>query len=278
MLQTLLLFLAILAADPNAKATVFDFDAVSHLGPEFEVPPVAGVDAHGSAGLSYNAATGELSWEIEYVGMTATPTSGHIHGPALEHEVNGVLLDLLGNSSSATSPIIGSAVIPVETAESIVIGETYINLHTPSNGGGEIRGQIYAAVESGRLEGSLDTDQEVGIVTGAESATGVVVMDFDPELNTLNWLIRFQDMSGPLTGGHIHAPAEPGVNASVKLDLLANSSGSTSPIRGSIPDPDPSLLGYFFAERAYVNLHTSTNSAGELRAQIASIVYLDGFE
>ena len=80
------------------------------------------------------------------------------------------------------------------------------------------------------------------------------------------------------TGGHIHGPAEPGVNAGVVLNLLANSNGSASPIIGSIEAPGFDLLGMMYGRRGYVNLHTPTNGSGEIRGLILPTVFMDGFE
>lgn len=254
-----------------------DFIAVSDIRPEFEVPPVMGVDAHGSSGVRYDADSGVLSWVIEYTGLTSTPSGAHIHGPATPDNNADIIVDLLANSPSAESPIVGSVMIDATTAAIIASDLSYINLHTTANSSGEARGQqILLGDET--FEASLDPDQESHEVVDADDATGRAVFRYDLDRDRLSWVIDYSGLTDTPTGGHIHAPADPGVNAGVVLDLLVNSQGSESPIVGRITGPDPELLGFMFAQRGYVNLHTPTNSAGEVRGQLAPIVFTDGFE
>ena len=254
-----------------------DFTAVADIRPEFENPPVMGVDAHGSAGFRYVAATGELSWTIEYEGLTSTPNGVHIHGPADPDQNAAIIVNLLVNSDSADSPIVGSVMISETNAETIFQGLSYVNLHTAANGGGEARGQL-VIVGDETYETAMDPTQENHGVMGADGASGTAVFDYDLDSDTLSWVIEYQGMTATPTGGHIHAPADIGANAGIVLNLLANSASAESPIIGSIDAPTPALLGMIFAGRSYVNLHTPMNGAGEIRGQLATIIYADGFE
>jgi hypothetical protein len=55
----------------------------------------------------------------------------------------GVLFGLVPNGTLGTSgSFSGQATVDQATADGIVAGLTYFNIHTPANGGGEIRGQV----------------------------------------------------------------------------------------------------------------------------------------
>jgi CHRD domain len=121
-----------------ARADQINFKA--DLSGASEVPPVMSA-GKGSATASLDTATKMLTWTVTYSGLT--PTAAHIHGPAGPGANAGVLVPL-GNAPFP-NPIKGSATLTDAQISDLEAGQTYINLHTADNKGGEIRGQLQRA-------------------------------------------------------------------------------------------------------------------------------------
>lgn len=115
---------AILTADQEAQATT-------------GVPNTA----TGMATATYNYETGDLSWNVEWSDLSGDATGMHIHAPADVGANAGVAVNL-GGISGLTSPSAGSDAISPAVLEQILAGDSYVNIHTATNGPGEIRGQL----------------------------------------------------------------------------------------------------------------------------------------
>ena len=113
---------------------------MASLEGEQEVPPVE-TEGTGSATMEFDPSSNELSWSIEFSGLSGNATAAHFHGPAAEGANAGVQVNI-GEVSGLASPMNGSAVLTTEQATYLLDGELYINIHTEENSGGEIRGQV----------------------------------------------------------------------------------------------------------------------------------------
>jgi hypothetical protein len=104
-----------------------------------EVPPVQ-TSATGTADITYDSATKNLSWTIEHTGLSGDVTAAHFHGPAA-----------VGVNAPPVVPIElsalekGSATLDDAQAADLSEGRWYLNLHTAANPDGEIRGQVMKA-------------------------------------------------------------------------------------------------------------------------------------
>ena len=105
------------------------------------VPPVD-TSGTGTADLTYDPATREVTWNITYGGLSSPVTMAHFHGPAKEGQNGPVVIWLTKQGSQPTNPITGSATLTAEQAKQFETGEWYINVHTQSHPAGEIRGQV----------------------------------------------------------------------------------------------------------------------------------------
>jgi hypothetical protein len=84
---------------------------------------------------------------ISLTGMTGTPTMIHLHGPAFFGPNVGVLVTLCSSATTACNSLSGTSFTqtfsgvnwPINVAAA---GNTYFNVHTTANGGGEARGQV----------------------------------------------------------------------------------------------------------------------------------------
>jgi hypothetical protein len=123
--------LAVLAAAPaSAQNYVVQLDGLQ------EVPPNAST-ATGSGTLSLDAAK-MLSFNISYSGLSSAETGAHIHGAGGPGVNAGVQFPLpLG------SPKVGSVgPLTAQQEADLNAGLYYVNVHTETFPGGEIRGQI----------------------------------------------------------------------------------------------------------------------------------------
>jgi hypothetical protein len=102
-----------------------------------EVPPVPG-DGKGSGDVTYDTATKQLTWKVTFSGLTGPATAAHFHGPAEPGKNAGVAVPIAGTAS----PLEGSATLTDAQVADLTGGKWYVNVHTATNKGGEIRGQV----------------------------------------------------------------------------------------------------------------------------------------
>ena len=124
---------------------------VASLDGSQEVPSVD-TSGSGSANMTFDSSSNQLSWSIQFSGLSGPASAAHFHGPALGGVNAGVQVNI-GDISGLDSPMNGSAVLSAEQASSLLDGMMYINIHTESNPNGEIRGQVTCAETE---EGFLD--------------------------------------------------------------------------------------------------------------------------
>ncbi len=98
-------------------------------------------NAKGEAMGTLDTTSGAMTWTVTWDGLTGAAKAMHFHGPAPMGKNAGVLVDI-GKISGLTSPSKGEATISPEQIKQVQDGMWYINIHTPSNPGGEIRGQV----------------------------------------------------------------------------------------------------------------------------------------
>jgi len=102
-----------------------------------EVPPVTTPGA-GMLTASFESGTRTLTWTATYSGLSGPATAAHFHGPAAPSANAGVVLPF----PSAASPIQATATLTEAQAIDLLAGRWYVNIHTATNPGGEIRGQL----------------------------------------------------------------------------------------------------------------------------------------
>ena len=241
------------ASSPRANAQKLVLTA--NLDQAQEVPPT-GSPATGKAVALIDRDKNTVNFSITFSGLGSAETLAHIHGFS-PPGVNGpVLFNLpLG------SPKIGTWTYAEADEANIIAGLTYVNIHTVTFGGGEIRGQL--TLDTTPTEGlfaEINSAQEVP-PTGSP-ATGNGYFAIDTVANTLRFNISFSGLGSAETLAHIHGPGAPGVNAPVLFNLALG-----SPKIGTWNYPEAqeaNILGGL----TYVNIHTMVNGGGEIRGQI----------
>jgi len=103
-----------------------------------EVPPIT-TQGKGSADITFDTASRQLSWTVNYSGLSGPAAAAHFHGPAEAGKNAGVAVPI---PNQATSPVSGSATLTEAQANELLAGRYYVNIHTAANPSGEIRGQV----------------------------------------------------------------------------------------------------------------------------------------
>lgn len=106
-----------------------------------EVPATTS-PAKGSLTATYDTTSKVLSWEGTITGLTGPATAAHFHGPAATGKNAGVLIPVTGVTTGAFK---GNATLTDAQATALQANETYFNIHTAANAGGEVRGQVLKA-------------------------------------------------------------------------------------------------------------------------------------
>lgn len=237
-----------------------------------ENPPLAG-NQGGTGAFTLSPSRTELQWDITYRDLSGSITAAHFHtadsgrnGPVVRNIAaagsSSGTLSGVWSSSDATQPLTAALV------DSLVAGKVYVNFHTSTNPGGEVRGQL-------RLNGGvgfvarLSGGQENPPVSTTGSGTGS--FSLNDSRAGLNYDITYINMSGAITAGHFHV-ADSGRNGPV-VRGIASAGTASATISGVWLNTDSSPLTSALVEslltgRAYVNFHTSANPGGEIRGQV----------
>lgn len=121
-------------------ATVLGETFTAYLTSDQEVPANAST-ARGFARVFLNESTGTITYTVTFSGLGSNQTASHIHGPAAIG-VNGPVLINTGNTGATGGTLTGSSPITPEQIALLRSHQTYLNVHSVTFGGGEIRGQL----------------------------------------------------------------------------------------------------------------------------------------
>lgn len=208
----------------------------------------------GLAAFTYDRASRTLGWRVEH--NVTNATAAHIHGPGAPGVAAAVLFNI-----GATNPAVGSTVLTPVQERDLLRGLYYVNVHTTNNPGGEIRGQVLpiepvpVVTHPALLLGSSE------VAPVATTNGGIALISYDCGNRILSYDIQ-HTITNP-TGAHIHGPAGAGTNAPILFDFGA----AASPIRGTVT-LSASQDADFRAGLYYVNIHSATFPAGEIRGQL----------
>jgi hypothetical protein len=253
----LALVVLLLAAGSATAGTLFSFP----LSGDQAVPPVAAATSGECLALLDDLETTLLVSCVHDI-AAGSVTAAHIHAaPAGSN--GGVRLAF----SSAVSPIEQSFAVTLADVADLVAGNLYVNVHTTTNPGGELRGQMVGAPRTS-FTFTLAGDQEVP--AAATEASGAC----EAYLNSTRSLLAVactHDVASP-TAAHLHSAAA-GVNGPVVFPFASG----TSPIVDiwAIDAVNADLLE---DQGLYFNVHSSPFPGGEIRGQVEIGVLNDGFE
>ncbi len=227
------------------------------------VRPAVTTDGNGAGTFLLEGNT--LSFNIAYGGLSGVANNAHIHGITNTAGNAGVLVPLgafNGGAYGTAGTFSGSVALNATQRDAILNGLTYVNIHTPANGGGEIRGQIAPVLMWASLSGVNERN-----TAAATPATGSGT--FALVRNQLTMNLTYRDLLSPATASHIHGPASLFQSSGVLSGLDALNGGSYSTaggLSGTVSLVTSNLLSVIDGS-TYVNFHTTNYPAGEIRGQ-----------
>jgi CHRD domain-containing protein len=111
------------------------------------------------------------------------------------------------------------------------------------------------------LKADLKASSEVP--PNESKGTGSVTATFDTDSNKLSWKGTVSGLSGPVTAAHFHT-ADVGRNGAVAVAIIG---ADKDAFEGSATLTDTQAED-LMAGKWYVNIHTATYKAGEIRGQV----------
>jgi len=106
--------------------------------------PAKNTAANGTLDVAYNTTTKTLSYTVRWNSLTGNIVGMHIHGVATKGVNAPIVQNFSGYSTAQTGTFSGTFFVDgvVVKEEDLLRGAYYLNIHTPTNPGGEIRAQI----------------------------------------------------------------------------------------------------------------------------------------
>ncbi|MCH8531003.1 MAG: CHRD domain-containing protein [Saccharospirillum sp.] len=236
------------------------------LSPGQEVPRVDSfASGHGYA--TFNTETGDLRLNAWASDMTTT--AAHIHQAGIG-ENGTIVVGLEENTDHAGLWQTPASTMLNSTAQALLLdGGHYVNMHSAAFPDGQIRGQIVAAPWQ-VLAFPLSGSQEVPAVTTTAEGDGYALVNTESGDLTLVVNTRYLDDA---SAAHIHTGTA-GMNGGVMIGLQQDGSDIAVwrvPNDTSLSDAE---LAEFLNAGHYVNVHTPTNSDGEIRGQVLTSAHV----
>ena len=256
------------AAGGGAQSQATTIRLIATMNAPSEVPAPTG-DVSAAVGAftataTQNGTGANLDWSMTFTGLTGSGTAAHIH-VAPRGTPGPVVVPLC---APCTSPASGTASVDATVLAALQTGGAYVNVHTDRNRGGEIRGQVgIAAPIRAALTSRLEVPKPKGNV---KRATGALVATVTKEgtAGAITWRLTFARLTGPALAAHIHI-GRAGRAGPVAVPLCGP---CRSGQRGSAV-VNAATLAALETGRAYVNIHTRRNPAGEVRGQIPAAAF-----
>jgi hypothetical protein len=252
------------AGSARPQATAITVGAALNAAQEVPTPTgdLAGARGAFAATVTRSGNGATMAWQLSYSGLTGPAGAAHVH-LAPRGQAGGVAVPLCG---PCQSPASGNANIDSAVLDALQSGGAYVNVHTATNAPGEIRGQL-AVTASART--ALTARQEVPKPRGnANRARGLftAVVTRSGTTGTMAWQLTFSRLTGRAVAAHIHIGRR-GQAGGVAVPLCGPCrSGARRTVTLTA-----ATLAALEAGRAYVNVHTPRNPAGEIRGQLPAV-------
>ena len=163
--------------------------------------------ATGTAQLAYDASTMTLSWHITH--DVAGATAAHFHGPAAPGVNAGVQVNV-----GPASPNIGSQVLTAQQESDLLAGLWYLNIHSGTFPGGEIRAQLSG--ES--ISVVINEVQYDGV--GSDNGQTFVELHGPAGTDITNWRVRGIEAGSSTSCGQVNGSEDHALIGSLGPDSL----------------------------------------------------------
>jgi len=144
--QVIALIVILTIMSRPAYATTGLITCTATLAGSNEVPPT-GSQGTGSGTFTFDESTSTTTWSVTFAGLSAPATAAHIHSPAgpgvnaaVVVPLTGLPAAISGSFASSGTTLIGRTA--AQFAGDLLAGNAYVNIHTSTFPGGEIRGQL----------------------------------------------------------------------------------------------------------------------------------------
>lgn len=257
-------FVAAGSASARSQATKVEIGAAMTASEEVPAPKGDVGAATGSfTGTLTKSDTGTvLSWQLSFSNLTGPGIAAHIH-IADRGKPGPVVVPLC---TPCTSGATGTATIPAAVLDAIQNDRAYVNVHTKTNPAGEIRGQVSAlATVKTAMRAAQEWPKPKGKVRRARG-TFTATVTKSGSSGVIAWRLTFRRLTGKAVAAHIHTGRR-GVAGPVIVSLCAPCKSGAS----GKATVDASVLSALESGRAYVNVHTRKNPAGEIRGQLPAV-------
>jgi hypothetical protein len=138
LLGSVIAVVGVVAAVAIAKPQMSSMSYKANLDTRQEVPKESGASIRAGGSFTATVTGTKITWKLTFEHLTGAATAAHIHAGA-KGKAGPVVVALCG---PCKSPASGTAVIAASVAKMLEGGNTYVNVHTAKNPGGEIRGQV----------------------------------------------------------------------------------------------------------------------------------------
>jgi hypothetical protein len=233
------------------------------LSTEQETPAVEGAGT-GNASIEIGKKSGAISGSLTVSGLTGDVSAAHIHSGVAGK--NGAVIFALKVGENNTLTIPDGTVLDADQLAAMLAGKTYFNVHTTANPSGEIRGQIIPSTHK-LIRVTLNGDNTIPQIPNETTATGVgyITVNTTGKREIVgNFTTTNLDNA---TAAHIHK----GLAGTAGGVLTSFAQDSTDPALWTLAN-DATLteedLGTLNEAGLYINVHSQTNQAGEIRGQI----------
>ena len=215
-----------------------------------------------TATLTKSGTGASMSWRLEFSNLSGNAIAAHVH-VAARGVAGPVRVPLC---APCTSGVSGTAEINADVLEAIQTDRAYVNVHTVANPAGEIRDQVaILGAANTTLRAAQERPKPKGNVRRARGAF-VATVSREGTSGVITWRLTFSKLTGRGIAAHIHSGAR-GKAGPVIVPLCAP---CRSGARGRAT-VGPAVLSALESGRAYVNVHTKRNPAGEIRGQLPAV-------
>lgn len=118
----------------------------------------------GVAALTYDDVTGKLCGTVTYQGLTGAPTNAHVHHVTDAFAPKTITL--------SASPLVVEITFSAADYAKVAAAETYVNIHTAANPGGEISGDIVADPQGAVQTCASEAPKDAGTDASSTSSSG----------------------------------------------------------------------------------------------------------
>lgn len=262
LLISITILIALLSMQVSARHNSGEIMFTSILKGDAEVPAVT-TNARGVATFNLNGTMDTLFVNGTFAGLSGAIVGAHIHNAP--KGVSGDVVINLTNSinNNQIMGFVTGAALSSANMKAMLDGNTYLNIHTMANPGGEIRGQLTTETDYSFFTTLSGTAEVPAVTTSGEGFATIIVS----KTNKRVWINAvYNGTSGAITGAHLHN-AMAGVSGDVIVNLTDMIDGNK--IMGSIEiDESLDLWTKLANGEVYINLHTTANPGGELRGDL----------